>query len=152
MGKFVMLDATIYVDGRDLSDRASSVAMDLPDDEIDQTAFKGGGYREFNKGLADATINVTFFNDYDADKTDAVLWPLKQSLSTFKMYVQPFDGTPSEANPAYGMNARLFNYAPISGAVGESSTTEVAFRNGSSTAGIVKCVTTQELTDFLAAS
>lgn len=151
-GKFVMLDATIVVDGTDLSDRASSCSMDLPDDEIDQTAFQGGGYREFNKGLADATINVTFFNDYGADKTDAVLWPLKQSADTFKMYVQAFDGTPAEDNPAYGLNARLFNYAPISGSVGESSTTEVAFRNGSSDVGIVKMVSAQELTDFLAAS
>lgn len=152
MGKFVMLDATVVVDGRDLSNRASSCAMDLPDEEVDQTGFQGGGYREINKGLSDATINVTFFNDYDADKTDAVLWPLKQSEDTFKMYVQAFDGTPSATNPAYGLNARLFNYSPIAGAVGESSTTEVAFRNGDAETGIVKIISAGELSSFLAAS
>lgn len=151
-GKFVLLDATIVVDGRDLSNRASSVSMDLPDEEIDQTTFQGGGFREIAKGLSDATINVNFFNDYAADKTDAVLWPLKLSEDTFKMYVQAFDGTPAADNPAYGLNARLFNYSPIAGTVGESSTTEVAFRNGDDEVGIHKMVSAGELSAFLAAS
>lgn len=151
-GKFVMEDATVVVDGTDLSRMASSCSMDLPDDEVDQTAFKGGGSKEINKGLSDSTINVNFFNAYGADQTDAVLWPLKQSKLTFKMYVQAFDGVPAENNPAYGLNARLFNYAPINGTVGESSTTEVAFRNGSSETGIVKMVSPGELAAFLAAS
>jgi len=150
--KFVMEDCTVIVDGSDLSDRASSLSFDLPDDEIDQTTFKGGGYREFNKGLRDATFNVDFYNDFDADKTDAVLWPLKLQSETFKVYAYAFDEAVSATNPAYGMNARLFNYSPINGSVGESSTTTVAFRNGSSETGIVKMVSPAEVTAFLAAT
>lgn len=147
----ILTDATIVVNGTELSRDANQVNMDLPDDEVDTTTFKGGKYRKFEKGLSDSTITVTFFNSYEAQGTDETLWPLKLSNDPFKMYIQPFDGVPSADNPAYGLNALLYNYSPISGSVGEASNTDVNFRNAAST-GIEKLVSPAELAAFLAAS
>jgi hypothetical protein len=127
MSELVMENATVVVDGTELSDRASSVSL----------------------GLSDATMNVAFFNDDDADRTDAVLWPLKQGADNFKMYVKASDGIPSAENPAYGLIARLVDYSPINGSVGENGSTNVAFRNGSTELGIVKMASPAELADFL---
>lgn len=149
--KFPLKDATLVVNGVDLSNRGSSLSLDLPDDELDASTFQGGDFKEHDKGLSDASMVVTFFNDYDAGKTDETLWPLKISNDPFKMYVQPFDGVPSDDNPAYCMNAKLYNYSPINGQIGQMSTSDVTFRNASS-AGVVKCVSPAELTAFLAAS
>lgn len=130
MAKVILKDAVIIVDGHDLSNRASQVAMDLPDDEVDLSTFQGD-YKEFGKGLADATFTVTFFVDFDAGQVDEVLWPLKTSDETFLVQVRAFAEAAADDNPEYRITARLFNYAPIAGSVGEALTTDVAFRNAS---------------------
>jgi hypothetical protein len=127
MDQLVIENATIVVDGTEMSDRASSVSL----------------------GLSDATIDVALLNDGDADKADAVLWPLKQGANTFKMYVKASGGMPSAENPVYGLVARLTDYSPINGAAGNGGTTDVIFRNGSSEKGIVKMISPAELADFL---
>lgn len=38
----------------------------------------------------------------------------------------------SATNPMFTMQARLYSYSPIAGAVGEASTTSATFRNASS--------------------
>lgn len=133
MPKIILKDAFIEVDGTDLSNRARSVTMDLPDEEVDLTAF-GSEYREVGVGLSDATFSVDFFNDFEAASVDAVLWPLKEDDSTFVVKVRANKTNPvSATNPEYSMTARLFNYSPIGGAVGEASVTTVNFRNASDT-------------------
>jgi hypothetical protein len=129
-GKFVLKDAKIVVDGTDLSKRASQVAIELPDDEVDLSTF-GGDFKETGKGLSDASMTVTFFQDYAAGQVDEVLWPFKISDETFIIEVSPSSKARSATNPTYKMTARLFNYTPISGSVGQASTTQVTFKNAS---------------------
>jgi hypothetical protein len=130
MGKFVLTDAVINIDGTDLSNHASSVSIDMPDDEVDLTGF-GAKFKETGKGLSDATITVNFFQDFSASQVDAVLWPLKTSHEPFTVAVKATSAPASATNPQYVMEAQMFGYSPIAGSVGEASTTEVTFKNTS---------------------
>lgn len=136
MAKSVLKDAVVQVDGTDLSDHASSATIETTFDEVDLTGFQSI-YREFGQGPGDATITVSFFNDYEAGSVDSVLWPHSQDGSTFTVAVKPDDGATSDTNPEYSMVARLFSYSPIAGAYGEANTTEVSFRNAG-TAGLTR--------------
>lgn len=145
MGKFVLKDASIEVDGTDLSKRASQVAIEMPTDEVDMTAMQSE-MKETDRGLGDASMTFTFFQDFDASQTDAVLWPLNESGDKFIVVVKPFSGEVSATNPAYVMGGKLFNYTPIAGGVGEASTTETPIKN-STDFGIKKAISEAELTE-----
>ena len=135
--KRILIDAWIRVDGTVLSNYFSAVAIEAPDDEVDVTGF-GSRYREIGKGLKDATITGTVFNaDGDADSLNDVLWPLSESDDVFLVEVRASDDPVSDENPQWNMMSRLFNFSPISGSVGEASTTDVSFRNAAQ-AGVTR--------------
>jgi len=136
MGKLVLKDAYVEIDGTDLSDRASQVAIETPADEVEMSTF-GGDYHEFGQGLKDATVTVTFFQDYAATSVDAVLWPLHESGETFPVIIRPTSAVVSDDNPQWDMTGRLFNYSPISGEHGAANTVDVSIRNASE-AGVVR--------------
>lgn len=132
MGKLILKDAFIEIDGVDLSDRATQVTIDTPTDDVDLTTF-GSDYHEHGQGLKDATITVTFIQDLDAGQVDATLWPLHESGDTFPVVVRANSAVAAAGNPEWQMTAILLNYSPIAGSVGEASTTDVSFTNASQT-------------------
>lgn len=136
MGKFVLKDAVITVNSVDLSDHFSSVEIEQEADDVEFTSF-GAGFKEYGQGLKDATITVSAFQDFDAAKVDATLYPLFASGGTFPVTVKATNSAVGTTNPLYTLTARLFSYSPLSGDVGDASTTELTFRNGG-TAGLVR--------------
>jgi hypothetical protein len=121
MGKFVLKDASVEIDGTD---------------EVDVSAMQSR-HKETERGLSDASMSFNFFQDFEASMTDSVLWPLAESGEKFLIVVKPFSGKVSASNPAYVMGGHLFNYTPIAGGVGEASTTETPIKNATDL-GIVK--------------
>jgi len=136
MPKYVHKDAYIAVNGTALSDHAQSLTIEDSADEIDFTAFSSAGYREIGAGLKDATISVTFFQDFAASSVHSILQPLYQTGGTFALEVRPTSAAVSSTNPKGTMTARLFSYAGFGGAVGDASTFDAAFRCAG-TAGFV---------------
>jgi len=131
MGKLILRDCYIAIDGSDLSNRASAVTIETPADEVDVSSF-GGDYHEIDRGLKDATITVTFFQDHDANSVDDVLNPLNDSGDAFLIQVRPVKASAASAtNPERRMVGKLYGYSPIAGSVGEASTTDVTIRNAS---------------------
>lgn len=125
-------NARIEVNGTVVSDHATACSVETERDELDGTAF--GAVNKVNKaGLGDATINVTFLQDWAASSIDSILWPLSQTNTPFTVKVRPDSGAITTSNPEYTMSALMFNYSPIDGSVGELSTTDVAFRNAAQT-------------------
>lgn len=135
MGKLILKKASIKVDGTDLSKRATQVAIETPTDEVDLSCFQGE-YKDTGQGLKDASIQVTFIQDLEAGMVDDVLWPLSQSGEAFNVEVQATNAAKSATNPLWKMSCRLFNYSPISGSVGQASTTQVTFKNASDEKGL----------------
>lgn len=140
MAKQVLRNASITVNGVDLSDHASSVTLENSAEEVDFTTFSPSAYREFGQGMKDATITADFFQDYAAASVDATLYPLYNSGGTFNVVVKPEAGAASATNPSYTMLARLYTYGGLAGAVGDANTVSATFRNAG-TAGITRGTT-----------
>jgi hypothetical protein len=136
VAKQILRDAFIQVNGVDLSDHCSSVAVEVSAEEVDLTAFTTAGYREFGQGFKDANITATFFQDYAAASVHQTLQPLFDSGGTFAVHIKSTQAVTSGTNPRISLGtAKLYGYNPIAGAVGEASTMDVTFRNAG-TAGV----------------
>lgn len=131
MAKQILKDALIEIDGVDLSSLFSEIAVDSEKDVHDVTGF-GAENKEKAIGLGDATITGTAFQDFDAASLNATMWPLHTAGEPFPIKVRAKKGQPvSATNPEFRMQAVAPNYSPISGSVGEPSTTELTFENAS---------------------
>lgn len=136
MPKVVFKDGFFAVNGTALSDHASAITIEDSADEVDFTSFSTAGYKQIGPGLKDATVTVTFFQDFAASSVHAILQPLYASGGTFGIEVRPTSAAASATNPNAKMTATLYSYAGIAGQVGDALTFDCAFRNGG-TAGLV---------------
>lgn len=123
-----MKNVSVMVDGNDLTQRARSVNIDTSADEIDVTAFGGSGWREFEPGLKAGTIEVEFYQDFDANSTHAVLWPLAESNEEFEIRIGPDGDVGATDNPVFVGTVKLYAYRFLQGEVGAASTNPVTFR------------------------
>jgi hypothetical protein len=126
----VMLDVHVLINGVLLSDHGSNVTLGDLREKKDITGF-GAGSRVWTKGLGDATMTVTFFQDFAAGKIHATLQPLIGSSTPVTVEVRPTSAARSTTNPAYVMSALLFDYSMLDGGIGEPSTLTVEFSNAS---------------------
>ena len=132
MAIFTLTDALVIVNGVTLSDHGNSVTVNDERDQVDVTAF-GATSKAYQKGLGDASITVTFFQDFAASKVHATLQPLISSSTPVNVEVRATSAARSTTNPAALLSALLFNYNMLDGSVGEASTTEATFVNASQT-------------------
>jgi hypothetical protein len=128
VGKLILRDVSVKVDGHDLTDRARSVNIDTSADEIDVTAFGGSGWREFEPGLKAGTIEVEFFQDFASGEVHETLWPLAESGESFKIRIGPNGDTGANDNPVFEADVKLYQYRFLQGEVGAASTNPVTFR------------------------
>lgn len=128
MGKLILRNVSVIVDGTDLTQRARSVNLDTSADEIDVTAFGGSGWREFEPGLKQGTIEVEFYQDFDSGMTHATLWPLAESNEEFELRIGPDGDVGATDNPVFVGQVKLYGYKFLQGEVGAASTNPVTFR------------------------
>jgi len=137
MGKVVLRDVQITVDGLDLSDHCTSVTVEDGAADVDSTAF-GSVYTSAVKGLRTAQITATFQQDFASGQVDSKLNTLNNQDSTFAVEVIPTGAAVSDSNPRYQLpESMLLGYTPLSGGVGDLSTTDVTFSNAGSS-GVVR--------------
>lgn len=137
MAKFVMRDATIIVNGVNLSDHCSSVDVNDTTAQVDVTSFGTSGYKQYLQGFHDAQITATFFGDFAAASTFATLQPLYAAGSVFTVEVRATSAARSATNPAGTLAAAtMYAFDPLGGKVGDVSSFDVTFAN-SGTAGLV---------------
>jgi hypothetical protein len=136
MAKIILRDAVITVDGTDLSTRANQVSIEDTADEVELTGFQSK-YKEFDQGLKDATITVTFLQDFATGSVDAILQPLYANGGTFTVDVKAGTAATSATNPKYSLLSRLYSYGAIGGAIGDALTIQATFRNGG-TVGVTR--------------
>lgn len=125
-----IVNATVEVDGVDLTTHVSSVSIDKSADDHDVTGL-GATAHEHLLGLSEDTITLNFWQDFEASSVDETLSPLQGQN-------EPFEVTVTEpGGKVWSMNALLPNYSPLSGSAGEPSATECSFVCGDQ-AGIVE--------------
>lgn len=134
----VLKDAYVEINGTAISAYLSAATIEATYEELDSTTF-GGNFRQFTQGLGDATITLTTFPD-TAGSMHGVFWPLSQSGGTFSVLVRESSAAVSATNQNWRMNASLFQYNPVGGAVGDLMSTDIPCRNGG-TAGLTRGTT-----------
>ena len=138
--KKVLRDVQITVDGVDLSDHFTSITVEDAANEVDATAF-GSVYTSAVKGMRTAQISGTVQQDFDTASVDDTLSALNDQETTFEVEVIPDAGVISATNPGYRIaEAQLMGYSPLSGGVGDLSTTDITFTNAGD-AGVERIVT-----------
>ena len=138
MAHFVLKDAVVTVDGVNLSDHVSEVSIETERDEVDVTAM-GANNKVMVAGLGDATITCTMYQDFAASEVDATLWPLSTTNTPFVVSVKATSAATSATNPLYSMTALMYGYSPLSGGIGDASSTEPTFRNAAQ-AGLTRAI------------
>lgn len=130
MGKLILKDAYLEVDGVDLSNRANTVGIPMSTDDVNLDTF-GSEFHQHGQGLKDGSITATFIQDLDAGSVNATLWPLATSGDSFAVVVRARAGAAvSATNPEWTLaEAVLFDYNPLGASVGEAATTDVTFQN-----------------------
>jgi hypothetical protein len=137
MGKVVLRDVMILVDDVDLSDHCTQVTVEDGAADVDATAF-GSVYTSAVKGLRTAQITATFQQDFATGSVDSTLSALNDQEEPFPVEVTPRNAAVSPTNPKYRLpEAQLLGYTPLSGGVGDLSTTDVTFSNAGAS-GVVR--------------
>jgi len=134
MPKYLLTNAKVTVDGKDLSNFAFS--LDTPDarEEVDVSGFNPNGTREYLPGLRDQSIVVGFLQGFGTADPHNVLYPLYASGSAFPISIQP-DATAGvgTTNPRFAGTATLYAYNGLSGELNARGEIEVTFRPASNT-------------------
>lgn len=131
MATFVYTNAYISVNGVDLSDHVKSLSSNKNFDEVDGTHMGNAAHWSM-VGLENWEITVEFFQDHATSKVDQTLAPLVGG-ATFVVIAKAVNTTTAVTNPKYTGTARLFDYTPLSGSVGDASMAPVTFKSGDGT-------------------
>ena len=123
MAKLVLKDASVVINGVDLSNRVRQIAISTKVAILDDTTMGASGLGRI-AGLRDESFTVTWAQDFAASEVDATLWPIYTGGTPVSATIKPTSAT--TGNVVYSGSVILSDYAPISGAVGalaESATT-----------------------------
>ena len=121
----VMTDASVLINGVDLSDHVESVTINYSAELKEARVMGDTGVRRLS-GLKDWSLNVAFRQDYDAAKVDATLQPLVGGADfPIKVRESKTDAI-SATNPEYQGNGLIDgDLAVVGGEVGEVHNTSV---------------------------
>lgn len=128
MAIFTLTDAFISINAVTLSDHSNQVTVEDTRDSKDITCF-GATSKAVMKGLGDAKMSMTFFQDFAAGKVHATLQPLIGSTTPVTIEVRATSAGRSATNPASVMSGLLMTYNMLNGGVGEPSTINAEFVN-----------------------
>ncbi len=129
MSIFTLVDAMIIINGVTLSDHGNQVTVTDSREEKDATAF-GATSKASLKGLGEASIDITLFQDFAAGKTHATLSPLISSATPVAVEVRPTSAARSATNPAALLaTAQMFDYKFLDASIGDVPATTATFKN-----------------------
>lgn len=116
--------ATVTINSVDLSDHITSATLEQNYDDVDTTAF-GDSTRTRIAGLGDATLSITFNQDYASSEVDATLNGLVGTTTAFTF--KPTSAATSATNPSYNGTVLVTAYTPVSAEVGSLATFSVSW-------------------------
>jgi hypothetical protein len=125
----------VGINSVNLSDRANAVTLTYEIEQQDATTM--GGNRSFVGGIQNNTLEVTMYQDFDANEVEATIFPLVGTTTT--VTVQPNSGANSASNPLYTLTGCfLSSHTPIAASdVGATSPITLTFTGGTLTKVIV---------------
>ena len=131
MAIIALKDVSVTINSIDLSDRTSSAVLTYEIEQQEATVM--GGNRSFIGGIQNNTLEVTLYQDFASNETEATIFPLVGTQTT--VVVKPTSAAASSTNPSYTLtNCYLANHTPINaGDVGSTSPMTLTFTGGTLT-------------------
>jgi hypothetical protein len=128
MGKFIGKNLRVKVGSVDLTDHIASVDVSETVDEIETTAF-GSAARSRVAGLKDASVTISFHQDYDASSVNATLASVFGGTTSVVILAGTAlsQGTASSTAPLYTIPVLASQQTPVSGQVGDLTTFDVTW-------------------------
>lgn len=124
MAKIVLTNAYVRVGSVDLSDHVNQVSLSRSAAEVETTAF-GDTYTTRIGGLKEASVSLTFHNDYAAGEVQRTIGTLLGSVGTVTIGVN--GSAASTATPTYTCEVLFTEWSDIDGSVGDLSTASVTW-------------------------
>ena len=112
----VLTDATVTINGVDLSDHVRAVKVDATASDEEFTAMGATGKARL-AGLRDDMFEIEFNQDYDVASVDATLFPLV-GAAPFPVTARSDSAAVSATNPSYEGSCILLNNNPLDASVG----------------------------------
>ena len=124
MAKFAATDFDISIDATDFSDSLAAVTLDISKEQLETTSF-GDAARTYIAGLQEASVTLSFHQDFAASAVDSTL---HTALGTeIAVVIKPTSGAVAADNPSYSFNALVTQITPFSSNVGDLATQDVTF-------------------------
>ena len=122
VGKFVLRNAVVTVDGVDLSTNISEVNVEMSAAEVKTTAMGAGGEQRI-AGIRDDKFTFTAFSNFDSGAVHATINPKFVAAGTVEVIVYASGNTVGTSNPKFIGSCPVLTYNPVSGAVGDAAMT-----------------------------
>ena len=124
MSKLVLTEPFISLDGVDLSDHITSVALGTVFDLVEVTEM-GSIAKKFVGGLENNTLALEIQQDFGIGEVESVIYP--QRGLRINAIVRPVDGPRSATNPEYTFVVLVSEWAPLTGSIGNLATVSVSW-------------------------
>jgi hypothetical protein len=123
MAALVLTNASVVINGINLSEFITSIAISTSEDVVDTTGMGSAGARTRVSGLADNSVTIEFNQDFAAGGPEVSINAVGSSLvgTVTTIVVKPTSAAVGATNPSYSFSAVVSEWQPLSGAVGELS-------------------------------
>lgn len=128
MAKFIGKNLRVKVGSTELTDHIASVDVTETVDEIETTAL-GSAARSRIAGLKDASVTISFHQDYDASSVNATIASAFGGTTsvTILAAATASQGTASATAPLYTIPVLASQQTPVSGQIGDLTTFDVTW-------------------------
>ena len=124
MAKLVLTNATVSLNGTDISNDVAAITLSTTASEIPTTSFGSGGAVTRVAGLIDNSVTLSLHNEYSS--VEGLIYPLVGSTAV-TMVIKASTASPSTASPSWTFQVLVTEWTPINGAVGELNTADVTW-------------------------
>ena len=124
MARLVLTDASVVVNGINLSEFITSVALSTSEDVIETTGMSSVGARSRVAGLADNSLTLEFNQDFATSAPEITINAIGSSLvgTNTSVVIKPTSAAVGASNPSYTFSCVVAEWQPLSAAVGELAT------------------------------
>lgn len=131
MAELVFTDASVVIDGTDLSGYVRTARLGVSQEMVEKTAM-GASARNMLAGLQEGELQLEFNQDFDASAVDDTIWALLGQSTGVTVVVKPTSGAVGADNPSFTATMVLENYEPLTGGVGDMLAVPVTLQNAGS--------------------
>jgi hypothetical protein len=124
MARLVLTDASVVVNGINLSEFITSVAISTSEDVVDTTGMGSVGARTRLSGLQDNSLALEFNQDFATSGPELTINAIGSSLvgGVTTVVIKPTSAATGVNNPSFTMSCVVAEWQPLSAAVGELAT------------------------------